>query len=283
MVAIAWTQQVVGFHNPHFARVAVRRDGSWTVTEVGRKKNGGFPGLAVQLGMAEDGAVTAAWENIPPGDDHPEFLARRLPAGTTTWEPIHNFGGVFQEWFNADGFGLAVQPDGSAMVSRPSDAPQGYNVYTRVGDGDWVDQGATVRFWTTSLSLPSGALFTQLGYEMFEDPDGVAGPEPMASMASPDFVVARDYPQVLVSPDGTLVAVTRTDRALKYAVRPMGEGDWSAVGTAYRGTRVLPEVWSSSVSPDGQVTVLFGTRPAGSSGHHLLRMEAIRFDATPST
>ena len=104
----------------------------------------------------------------------------------------------------------------------------------------------------------------------------------MASMASPDFVVARDYPQVLVSPDGTLVAVTRTDRALKYAVRPMGEGGWSAVGTAYRGTRALAEVWSSSVSPDGQVTVLFGTRPAG-SGHHLLRMEAIRFDATPST
>jgi hypothetical protein len=282
MVAISWSQQAAGFKNPQFAMVAVRRHGSWAVKQVGRMKASGSPPGAVVLGMAADGAVTAAWENVPPGDDHPEFLARRLPAGTGTWEPAHDFGSLFGEYFDYDRVALAVQPDGSEMLSRPLEFSLDHQVFTRVGDGEWIDGGVQPfgGFGGGSLSLPSGALVTWMDQDVFEDPDGIAGPAPFSNLGQ--LLAHSLFTKVVATSDGTLVQVARRVKRIVYAVHPPG-GDWSAEQTAYRTTRNTPTVWSVSTSADGQVTVLFGTRPAGSSGHHPLRMETIRFDATPPT
>jgi hypothetical protein len=274
-VAIAWTSQDVGFSNPLFAKVAVRRGGSWSVTRVGPKKVHGFPGYPVELGIAADGAVTAAWENVR-GDLHPEFLARRLPAGTTTWEPTHDFGNLFQEDINADPIGLAVQPDGSEMLSRPTDSG-GHDVFTRVGQGEWTDQGDQP-FVYHSLSLPSGGLVAWSNAGVFEDSDGIAGPASFVSIGYPEPPL-RDVQFFATSSSG-LVAVAHDGHHVVFSTRPSG-GTWSDPQVAYTDRhRWIAQMSAIDMTPDGRVTALLSTRPAGSGRHHPWDLEAICFDAT---
>jgi hypothetical protein len=282
MVAVGWSQQEVGFKNPSFATVAVRRHGSWSVKQIGPRQYGGAPGN-IELGIAADGAVTAAWENVHQGW-HPTFLARRLPAGTDAWEARNVFGTLDSEFFNADPVRLVVQPDGSELLSRPVGGSSDLQVFSRVGDGEWIDRGNQPfgGFSGGAVSLPSGSLVTWGSWGLAEDPDGIAGPASFAPMALPDFHTGTKQVQYLLSPDGMLVAVARKMKRVEYAVRQEG-GDWSEMQTAYETTRNITQGWSSAISPDGHVTALLGTRPAGSSRHHPLRMEAIRFDATPET
>ena len=116
-VAISWAQQTGGFTDPVSAMVAVRRAGIWQVTRVGPQLFAGLP-MDLQIGIAADGAVTAAWGNTR-DIHHTENLTRRLPAGTTTWEPIHDLGPstcTLDDECLADVVKLGVQPDGTGFV-----------------------------------------------------------------------------------------------------------------------------------------------------------------------
>jgi hypothetical protein len=279
-VAVSWASaKVGGGSNPLFAMAAVRRDGAWLVRNLGSKATtSGHPKGPIALGMDAQGAVSAAWYDVLPTADA-RAKATRLAVDATAWEPVHDFGFV-DEYFNEPFIGLAVQPDGAEIVNPEIWFPEPMGVFTRVGDGSWTDQG-DLPFVNESITTPTGGLVTwENGPLVYEDPDGVAGPEPFAALGRPDFPRREDSTHVFVTSEGTLVAMSRSPLRVVYAVRPAG-GDWSATRTAYATKRIVGALWSADMTPDGLVTIVVGTRRSGTGVHSPLRLEAIRFDATP--
>jgi hypothetical protein len=268
-VAVSWSQLSRRHPDrPVPAMVAVRRDGAWLVRRAGEvSPDSHSVGLPVLLGIDADGAVTAAWHHLVQGRG--PSLVNRMAAAATSFETP----AVFAESY---GLGLTVQPDGAAMLN-PGEATG--DVFTRVDDGDWTDQGE-LPFETDALTTPSGALVTwNAPGGVNEDPDGIVGPQPLAGIGSPAFPRLAYPMHVLVTSTGELVAITTHLHRVFVSVRPDG-GSWSAVRTAYAdGHRLIREVGAVSMSPAGHVTMLLMTRAPGSHVHSLLRLDAIDFHA----
>ncbi len=249
------------------AMVAVRRDGAWLVRRVGSTADDNRSiGGEVALGLDDAGAVTAAWKYTTSGRG--TTLASRLPASATTWETPEDFG-TYDDYYT----GLAVQPDGSAMIN-----PAQHDVFTRVGSGDWTDAGPQP-FLTSSLTLGSGALVTWNTPDgVDEDPDGIAGPEPLASIGYPEVSRRIRAPQVFATSSDELVLVTTRPRRVLVSVRPDG-GDWSAFRTVYTSPQRLIVSSQAAMTPSGHVTALLATRAPGSHVHGPEGLDAIDFDA----
>jgi hypothetical protein len=212
--------------------------------------------------MAADGTVTAAWEDMVDPINFPG-LARRLPAGSTTWEPINRFGSAGA---------LAVQPDGAAALDTIQ------HLFTRVGQGDWTDQGRPpFHVGAAPQTMPSGALFGW-GTHVYLDPDGIAGPTPGTDIGS-----APNGGQPFATTDNSLVAVSGHGHNVTISTWTKANG-WSDLQVVYTDPHrriVNPPFLTANMTLDGQTTVLFATHPAGKGSRAPRDLEAIRFDATP--
>jgi hypothetical protein len=280
-VAVSWgSAKVGGGSNPLVAMVGVRREGDWLVRNLGPKATtSGYPKGPIALGMDGQGAVSAAWYDVTPTADA-HAMASRLAADETTWETPQDFG-LVSEYFNQPYIGLSVQPDGAEMINPHLWPDDEFGVFTRVGSGTWTDQG-DLPFVNDSWTTSSGSLVTRMNLDVFEDSDGISGPSPFANLGRPDYSETIEAPRIDVTSDGTLVAISPQRHALVYSVRAPA-GEWSSRYTVVTTVRQIKLVWSSSMSSDGRVAVVYGTKPAGSRPNAPLRVEAARFDATPDT
>jgi hypothetical protein len=271
-LALTWEMGPVGSpHRPGSAMVAVQRDGTWTTHRAGLvSRSFGTYAPRPRIGVAGDGAVTVVWQHLLGGEEA-STTATTLPAGSTTWEAPHVFGDE-AVWGERFPIGLAVQPDGSAVVDT-----EDVSGAQRLPGGDWTS--SDFPFLVQSLTTSAGALVTwnDLGpSDVYQDPDGLAGPSPVADLGRPAFTGSEAIPHVSALPDGTLVDVAVSQHELLYSVRPPG-GDWSAPVVVRSFTRFLDgfEV-TDSMSADGTVDVLLGTSPR-LDGHLPSDLRAVRF------
>jgi hypothetical protein len=147
-----------------------------------------------------------------------------------------------------------------------------------VGQGDWINQGnVPYSVGSASLTMPSGALVGWLTPRVDVDPDGIAATaKPFTTGIPPQG--GRPF----ATASNTLVAVSGDGHHITASTWSEG-GTWSDPMVVYTD----PDRWmivqlqfpAADMTPDGQVTVLFRSRPAGSGPHHPLDLEAIRFDA----
>ena len=260
-VAVAWISHPRNFDHPESAVVAVRRGGTRQRTRVGPSAFNGTPSQ-VGLGMAADGAVTVAWEDMV---DPTKFPGLR--ASTPCRE--HHLG--THNRFGSAG-SLAVQPDGSSALDTID------HLFTRVGQGDWTDQGRpSFHVGAAPQTMPSGALFGW-GTHIYLDPDGIAGPIPGTDIGS-----APNGGQPFATTENTLVPVSGHGHNVTISTWTQANG-WSDVQVVYTDPhRWIVNPLTANMTLDGQVTALLRTRPAGSGSHHPLDLEVIRFDATPTT
>lgn len=288
-VAVSWAQQASDFTHPVAAMVAVRRAAAWQVTRVGPQLFAGLP-MALQIGIADDGAVTAAWGNAR-DIHHTENLARQLPAGTTSWEPIHDLGPstcTLDDECLPGVVTLGVQPDGTALLGT------GDTTFIRALNGEWTDVGAHPWMFGIDQTTPTGAMVSWVpgnGFccevpptrdVVFIDPDGLAGPASFAGIGTPSTLG-----EPFATSDDELVTVAGRGHHVLMSTWTKASG-WSDAQVVYTDRHrwingpspTFEDTDPVDMTPDGHVTALIRTRPANRPNHPL-DLEVIRFDATP--
>jgi hypothetical protein len=276
-LAVAWEMNKSS-GDPARTMVAVHRQGGWKVTAAGRAASSFGSYLPeVRVGVAGDGAATVVWQQK--AGDTATTVVKTLAAGTSGWSAPARLGST-RAFGERSLTGLAVQPNGAAILNPAVDSGQ---EFSRVTGNNWqAHASGDLPFSHDALTAPDGSLVTWgsgSSSVVWLDADGIAGPGQPVSIGRPAFTGAVTTDHVLVLPDDTLVDVTASTHAVQYATRAPGAA-WSAPTTVKALSRFLDDAnyFTASMSSAGEVDVLLGTgATANLFADHDLR--AIRFSA----
>ena len=200
--------------------VGVLREDGWFAHRVGRVAHGGWEQQASPVGIDDAGNATVAWHDIRGADA--VTYARRLPAGSTTWEEPERFAVIREIDDCGCELGLTVDGGGTAYLSdvAPPIGGGGPKVRVRADDGPWL-QDDRIPF----VAMAQQFEFNDLGEGMTHDDHSVFTRQEDGTWTGDELFPDTRLDQIVLDEGGRAAAVDLRPHVVVFRVR-MTCGTW---------------------------------------------------------